>query len=68
MSKKQFRVLKKLVSTENKDRNRIYAMITKQNNFDEREQVNLRLQMFKTRLNLDPVGTYYHEKGYWLKK
>lgn len=68
LTKANFNKLKSLVRSENRDRNRIYYLISKQSKYDKFKALELRKNMFKTRLGLDPIGTYYYSGGYWVKK
>ncbi len=68
LSRKEKLKLKKLVNSENKDRNKLYKIISKANQHSEKQEALLRLNMFRAHLDVDPRGTYYFEKKQWYKK
>ena len=68
MSKKEKRKLKNLLNMENRDRNKLYQIISKANKHSKKQKALLRLNMFRSHLDIDPRGTYYFENGQWHKK
>lgn len=68
VSKKSRKKLEKLVQSENQDRNRLYKIMVDENKFDKKNETLLRMNMFKSRFDLEPIGNYYYENRTWRKK
>jgi uncharacterized protein len=67
-AKNEVEKIKKIVAAENKDREELYKVIIQANQFNKDQEKILRESMFKSRLDVDPNGTYYMHNTYWQKK
>jgi hypothetical protein len=68
LSKKEKKEAKKLVQAENKDRNKLYNIISKASGYDKKMQAVLRKSFFESYQEWAPPGTYYYSKHKWQKK
>lgn len=68
LSKKEKSRLRRIVDRENRDRNKLYQIISRASGHSKKEATFLRLNMFQSHLEVDLRGTYYFEKGRWQQK
>ncbi|MBY0385000.1 YdbL family protein [bacterium] len=60
--------IKKLVESENKDRQGIFAAVAKHNKLNSKEKEMLLRSAFETYRNMDAKGVFYFENKKWQKK
>ncbi len=68
LSKRGKSKLRKIVDSENRDRNKLYQIISRASRHSKEEAASLRLNMFRSHLDVDIRGTYYFENGRWQQK
>ena len=68
LSKREKSKLKKLLNSENRDRKKLYQIISRASKYSKKEEAFLRLNMFRSHLEVAPRGVYYFENGRWQQK